>query len=125
MKDSMKDASTPIQELKDKIRQFCGEREWGQFHGPKDIAIGAVTESSELLEIFRFQSEEDCEKLLRDPAVRENIADEMADILFFLVRMSEKYNFDLSESFENKLVKNAQKYPVEKAKGSNKKYTSL
>jgi NTP pyrophosphatase (non-canonical NTP hydrolase) len=121
----MKDISTPIQDMKNKIREFCEERDWGAFHGPKDLAIGAVTESSELLEIFRFQSEAECEKLLQDPIARESIADEMADVLFFLVRMSEKYNFDLSHAFERKLEKNAKKYPIEKAKGSNKKYTSL
>ena len=121
----LKDGATPLQNLKDLTRQFCDEREWGPFHGPKDIAIGAVTESSELLEIFRFQSETECEKMLLDPAVRENIADEMADILFFLVRMSEKYNFDLTEAFESKLAKNAKKYPLEKSRGSNKKYTSF
>jgi NTP pyrophosphatase (non-canonical NTP hydrolase) len=121
---AMNDSSTPIQELKDKIREFCKEREWGEFHGPKDLAIGAVTESSELLEIFRFQSEAQCEQMLRDPVARQNIADEMADVLFFLARMSEKYEFDLSRAFEEKLEKTAKKYPVDKSKGSNKKYTA-
>lgn len=121
----MKDQEITFQELKDQIRQFCQERDWGAFHGPKDLAIGAVTESAELLEIFRFQSDERSEELLKDPTVRQNVADEMADVLFFLLRLSERYNFDLSESFLNKMKKNAIKYPVEKSKGSNKKYTEL
>lgn len=119
----MSDKNTSIEELKTKIAAFCTEREWDAFHEIKDLAIGAVTESSELLEIFRFISEEKCEEMLKDPQARIAIGDELADVLFFILRIAEKYNFDMSEVFNAKLEKNAQKYPVEKAKGSNKKYT--
>lgn len=117
------DRDTKIEDLKDLLRQFCEEREWDQFHSIKDLAIGAVTESSELLEIFRFQSEEQISSLLSQASTREMVADELADVFFFVLRIAQKYQFDLSESFRRKMQKNAQKYPVEKARGQNTKYT--
>ena len=93
----------PIEDLKKTTRQFCEEREWDQFHNIKDLAIGAVTESAELLEVFRFQSEKQIEELLKQPAQREAISDELADVLFFLLRISQKYDFDLSDAFDKKL----------------------
>ena len=119
------DQDTKIEVLKDATRQFCEEREWDQFHTIKDLAIGAVTESAELLEVFRFQSEKQIEELLKQPAQREAISDELADVLFFLLRISQKYDFDLSDAFLKKLQKNKTKYPIEKAKGQNTKYTNL
>ncbi len=117
------DHATKIDELKNATRHFCEEREWDQFHGIKDLAIGAATESAELLEIFRFQSDTQIENLLNDPEKREAISDELADVFFFLLRISQKYDFDLSAAFDKKLEKNRVKYPVEKAKGQNTKYT--
>lgn len=119
------DGTTTIEELKNRIRDFCLERDWGQFHGAKDLAIGAATESAELLEIFRFLSEEQVEALMKDETQRVAVQDELADVLFFLLRFSEKYQIDLSESFFDKMQKNARKYPVEKAKGQNTKYNEL
>ncbi len=119
------DQDTKIEDLKKTTRQFCEEREWDQFHNIKDLAIGAVTESAELLEVFRFQSEKQIEELLKQPAQREAISDELADVLFFLLRISQKYDFDLSDAFVKKLQKNKAKYPVEKAKGQNTKYTDF
>lgn len=119
------DQSTKIQDLKDVIRDFCQARNWGEYHSPKDLAIGASTESAELLELFRFLSEQESLDLLEDKKSREKISDEIADVLFFLLRFSEKYDFDLAQCFFDKMKKNAQKYPVSKSKGSNKKYTEL
>lgn len=117
------DQDTKIEDLKKVIQQFCEEREWDGFHSIKDLAIGASTESAELLEIFRFQSEEQIAKLLQASQSRQEIADELSDVFFFVLRIAQKYNFDLSQSFLNKMQKNAAKYPVEKARGSNTKYT--
>jgi len=120
------DSKTTLAELKSDIEKFCTEREWDQFHLPIDLDIGAATESAELLEIFRFKSEDECHCLLKDDkALRQEVGDELADVLFFVVRIAQKYNFDLSEIFAGKMAKNRAKYPVEKSKGSNKKYTQL
>lgn len=119
------DTFTTVQELKNEIRNFCKERDWGQYHSPKDLAIGASTESAELLELFRFLSDQQSLDLLDRLETRQMIADEIADVLFFVLRFSEKYDFDLSQIFREKMQKNAKKYPVEKARSSNKKYTEL
>ena len=120
------DTETTLATLKAEIKNFCEERDWDQFHGAKDLAIGVATEAAELLEIFRFRTAEECDRAIRDSAVdRQKIADEIADVLFFVARLAQKYDFDLSEIFSAKLAKNRAKYPVEKARGSNKKYTEL
>ena len=119
------DPTTNFHELKETIKKFCEERDWDQYHNPKDLAIGIITEASELLEHFLWKSEDEVKNLFDDPAKREEIEDEMADVLYFLLRLSQKYNIDLSDALLKKIRKNAEKYPIEKAKGSNKKYTEL
>lgn len=116
------DRDTKIEELKKNIQEFCEERDWDQFHSIKDLAIGAVTECSELLEIFRFQSEAQIAELLKNSNKREEIADELADVFFFILRISQKYEFDLSTAVDKKMQKNRKKYPIDKAKGQNIKY---
>lgn len=107
------------------IDEFCRARDWDQFHEVKDLAIGLVTEGSELLEIFRFRSREECEALFQDVKKREEVEDEMADVFFFLLRISSRYQVDLLQALERKMKKNAAKYPVEKSRGSNRKYDEL
>lgn len=116
------DDKTNVHELKEKIKKFCEDREWGQFHGAKDLAIGITTESSELLEHFRFKSEREIEEMFKNTGKREHISEEMADVLYFLLRLAQKYNIDLTTGLNKKIKKNEEKYPIEKAKGSNKKY---
>ena len=116
------DHDTKIEDLKKEIQVFCQERDWDRFHNIKELAIGASTESAELLEIFRFQTDEQIENLLLAPESRQKIADELADVLFFVLRISQKYGFDLSQSFSAKMEKNRLKYPIEKARGKNTKY---
>jgi len=120
-----KDSETKIHELKEIIKKHCEERDWDQFHNAKELAIALSIEASELLEHFRFKTWEEVDSLFKDPKKKEGIGDEMADVLYFLTRLSQKYNIDLSEAFERKMKENARKYPVEKAKGSNKKYNEL
>lgn len=119
------DSKTNLNELKEKVKLFCEERDWDQYHGPKDLAIGIITEASELLEHFRFKTEDQSKKLFIESKTRKALADEIADILFFILRLSQRYNVDLSSSLSSKMRENEQKYPVHKSKGSNKKYTEL
>lgn len=119
----MKDDLTTISLLKNKVKKFCKEREWDKFHTAKDLAIGIVTEASELLEIFRFKNKDDEIKIMLQK--REKVEEELADILYFILRFSEKYDIDLSSALIKKLEINEKRYPVEKSKGVNKKYDEL
>lgn len=109
------DAQTSIEEVKMLIQKFCEERDWDRYHGPKDLAIGLVTESSELLEIFRFVNDEKARQMLESPEQRQRMADELADSLYFILRFAQMFDFDLSKCVRDKLVKNAAKYPVGRA----------
>ncbi len=115
----MADVDRNIEELKSKVKEFCEARDWDQYHSAKDLSIGLSTEAAELLEIFRFRSEAEEREVLQKSRVE--ISEELADCLFFILRFAQKYNFDLDESFQNKMKKNAERYTVEKAKGSNEK----
>ena len=119
------DTKTNIHELKEKVKKFCEARDWDQYHGAKDLAISIITESSELLEHFRFKSKEEVEELFKNPKKRQEIGEEMADILYFLLRLSQRYDIDLSTELNRKLDINEKRYPVDKIKGSNKKYTEI
>lgn len=105
------DADARVDQLKSWVKDFCDARDWERYHTPKDLAIGLVTEASELLEIFRFISEQKVNDLIQQPEQRAAIADELADSLFFILRFSELYKFDLSQVLQQKLIKNAKKYP--------------
>jgi NTP pyrophosphatase (non-canonical NTP hydrolase) len=118
-------ASMTLDKLKSTVQAFCEARDWDQFHSPKDLAIGVITEAAELLECFRFQSDEQALTLLSDPCVKEEIEDEIADVLFFLLRFSQRFDVDLTKALLRKIEKSERKYPVEKAKGRNTKYTKL
>ena len=121
----MNDANTTIDQLKEQVKKYCEERDWDKYHNLKDLAIGVITEASELLEHFRFKSEKEMQEMLNNTNKREEISEEMADTLYFIVRMSQKYNIDLSSAFERKMRKNRKNYPIDKARGSNKKYSEL
>ncbi|MDO5406636.1 MAG: nucleotide pyrophosphohydrolase [Eubacteriales bacterium] len=108
-----------------KVQKFCEERDWDQFHNPKDLAIGISTEANELLDIFRFKSGSQMRELFADREKREHVEEEIADTLFFVLRFAQMNDIDLAEALDRKLEKNAEKYPVEKAKGNNGKYTEL
>ncbi len=118
------DKETNIHELKEKIKSFCEDRDWDQFHNAKELAIGIVTEASELLQHFRFKSEKQVNEMFKSEKKQE-ITEEIADILYFTLRLAERYNIDLTTELNKKMEKNKEKYPIDKAKGSNKKYTEF
>lgn len=111
-----------LQELQQLIRQFCEERDWNQFHTPKDLAIGISTEAAELLDIFRFKSEIQIQQLLEQPASRKEIEHELADVFFFVLRFADRNGVDLQQALQTKMQLNSEKYPVATSRGSNKKY---
>jgi NTP pyrophosphatase (non-canonical NTP hydrolase) len=108
-------------ELRRLVQEFCAAREWDPFHGPKDLAIGLVTEAAELLELFRFQSESQCQAMVGSLEARAAIGAELADSLFFILRFADRFDFDLPSEFRKKMALNEAKYPVEKFRGNNQK----
>jgi NTP pyrophosphatase (non-canonical NTP hydrolase) len=121
----MSDDVTNISHLKEKIKDFCTARDWDQFHDAKELAIALSIEASELLEHFRWIGREEVNSKFDVPEKREEIEDELADILTFVLRIAQMYDIDLSKSFDRKLGKNNEKYSVDKCKGLCKKYTEL
>lgn len=114
-----------LQKMIEKVQRFCEERDWDQFHNPKDLAIGISTEANELLDIFRFQSDGQMREIFADEKKRRRVEEELADTLFFILRFAQMNDIDLERVLDEKILKNAQKYPVEKIKGKNLKYTEL
>lgn len=118
------DNENTIDMLKNIVGEFCDERDWSQFHNPKDLAIGISTEAGELLDLFRFKSEEQIKNIMNGKK-REQVNDELADILYFVLRFAQMNDIDLATELKRKVEKNGLKYPVEKAKGCNEKYKDL
>jgi dCTP diphosphatase len=113
----------PIEGLHDKLRQFAAERDWDQFHSPKNLAMALSVEAAELLEHFQWLS--DAESAALVPEKRAKMREELADVLLYLIRLADKLDIDLATAAADKLNVNAQKYPVQKARGSSKKYTEF
>ena len=113
----------PIQDLRNKLRQFAAERDWDQFHSPKNLAMALSVEAAELLEHFQWLSDADSAALA--PEKHAKVREELADVLLYLIRLADKLDIDLATAATDKLNINAKKYPVLKARGSNKKYTEL
>jgi len=110
-------------QLIQKIIDFRDERDWKQFHRPKDLAISLCLEASELLELFQWKNGNEVDNLIEDN--KDRIAEELADVFYWVLLMSHEVHIDIVEAFNKKMLKNEKKYPVEKAKGSSKKYDKL
>lgn len=112
-----------ITEITGKIRQFRDERDWMQFHNPKELATAIAIEAAELQEIFLWKDYPACEAAVLETP--EAVADEIADVAIYLFELANNLGLTLGEVMLAKMQKNAEKYPVEKARGSNRKYTEL
>ncbi|MSP10694.1 MAG: nucleotide pyrophosphohydrolase [Pelagibacteraceae bacterium] len=107
-----------LKKINQKIESFVKVRNWDQFHSPKNLSMALSVEASELVEIFQWLKESDIKKV-----DKQKVADEIADIFFYLVRISKKMNIDIEKSFYKKMLKNVKKYPIKLSKGkSNKRY---
>ena len=112
-----------LDKIQTRIREFRDERDWMQFHNPKNLAISLVLEATEVLEHFQWKSPEQSEAHAVE--ARDEIADEIADVAVYLIELADNLGIDLEQAILGKLDKNSAKYPVEKAKGNSKKYTEL
>jgi len=115
--------SAEILELQASLRAFSSEREWDQFHSPKNLATALSVEAAELLEHFQWLTEDQSRSVPDDK--REAIAEEIADVFLYLLQLSDKLGIDLVQAAQKKMQTNAIKYPVERAKGKSKKYSEL
>jgi dCTP diphosphatase len=116
-------SETTIEELIRLATRFRDEREWRQFHTPKELAIQLMLESAELLELMQWKNGGELIAQLENR--REEVADELADVMHSVVLIADEMGIDLGDAFKQKMRKNAAKYPVEKARGSSKKYDQL
>jgi NTP pyrophosphatase (non-canonical NTP hydrolase) len=114
-----------MEDLVQAVLRFRDERDWQQFHNPKDLAISVTLEAAELLEHFQWKRPEEVGALLADAASRRQVGEEMADVLILLISLADAVGIDLAEAARSKLAENARKYPVERARGSARKYDQL
>jgi len=112
-----------LDNLKLAMRKFADERDWNQFHSPKNLAMALSGEAGELIECFQWLTEEQSSNLT--DIQRAAVADEIADVQLYLIRLADKLNMDIAQECQRKILHNADKYPVNKAMGSAKKYTDL
>ena len=110
-----------LNQLQGYLRQFAKDRDWDQFHSPKNLSMALSVEVSELLENFQWLTEEQSYTL--DQRQRAAVADEIADVQMYLARLADKLDINIGEAIGQKIVKNEDKYPAELVKGSSKKYT--
>lgn len=114
-----------LQELRELVLRFRDERDWAQFHTPKDLALGLQIEAAELAELFLWKDRAQASESMGDAAFREQLADELADVQTFLLYLADAAEIDLADAVRVKVEKNALKYPVDQARGSAKKYDEL
>lgn len=112
-----------IEELQKIIRKFVDDRDWDQFHNLKDLAISLNLEAAEVLEHFQWKTEAEMDTHITNK--RDEVGEELADVLYWILLLANKANVDLADAFTKKMHKNTLKYPVDKAKGNHKKYTEL
>ncbi|MBC2601059.1 nucleotide pyrophosphohydrolase [Puniceicoccus vermicola] len=121
----MKDNETRLLEIKERVLAFARERDWEQFHSPKNLSMAIAAESGELLEHFLWMESADSRKIANDPEKIAKIREELADIVIYAIEFANMTDTDLAETIEKKMSHNAAKYPVDKARGRSDKYTEL
>ena len=112
-----------LEQLRESVEKFAAERDWNQFHTPKNLSMALAGEAGELLEVFQWLTAEQSQNL--DSAGKERAAEEMADVLIYLVRLADKLDIDLVAAAQNKVRLNEERYPVDKAKGNARKYSEF
>lgn len=110
-----------LSQLADRLRRFTAERDWEQFHSPKNLAMALSVEAGELLELFQWLTEEQSAELT--PEVRAQVAEEIADVQIYLVRLADRLGVDIQAAVDAKLRSNEARYPADRVKGSSRKYS--
>ena len=121
----MNDATTTTAELKARVLAFVRERDWEQFHAPKNLSMALAAEAGELMEHFLWATPEQSHAIVQDPVKRAKIAEELADVVIYALEFANMTQLDVAAAIESKMAANAKKYPVEKARGRSEKYDEL
>ena len=121
----MTDSSTTLADLKARVLAFARERDWEQFHAPKNLSMALAAEAGELMEHFLWATPEQSQAVARDAAKRGKIEDELADVVIYSLEFANITGMDVAAAIERKMAENAKKYPVEKSRGRSDKYTDL
>lgn len=119
------DKGTTLSELKNRIKKFIDDRDWGKYHNPKDIAVSITIEASELLELFQWVKDEELEKIINNPKKVAKIEEELADVTIYCFDLANACNIDIAQAVAKKIKQNEDKYPTEKVKGNYIKYSEL
>jgi NTP pyrophosphatase (non-canonical NTP hydrolase) len=122
---SMTDAKTTVAELRARVLAFVHERDWEQFHSPKNLSMALAAESGELMEHFLWSDSPASQAVAQDPKKRPAIEAEIADVVIYALEFANICGIDLAAAIETKMAANAKKYPIEKARGRSDKYTEL
>ncbi len=121
----MTDAATTTAELKARVLAFARERDWEQFHAPKNLSMALAAEAGELMEHFLWATPEQSQVVVRDAVKRRKIEDELADVVIYALEFANMTGIDVATAIERKMAENAKKYPVEKSRGRSDKYNEL
>ena len=122
---ALTDSATTLADLKARVLAFVRERDWEQFHSPKNLSMALAAETGELMEHFLWATPEQSRAIASEPAKRSKIADELADVVIYALEFANITGLDVAAAIEAKMAANAKKYPVEKARGRSDKYTEL
>jgi NTP pyrophosphatase (non-canonical NTP hydrolase) len=123
--NALSDSITTLAELKARVLAFAREREWEQFHAPKNLSMALAAEAGELMEHFLWSTPEASRAVARDGERRKKIEEELADVVIYALEFANMTGMDVAAVIEAKMSANAKKYPVEKARGRSDKYTEL
>ncbi len=121
----MNDAETSFAEIKAKILAFAKERDWEQFHSPKNLTMAIATEASELMEHFLWETTDSSSEIVERPELRAKVEEELSDVIIYALEFANIAKIDVAAAIESKMAQNAQKYPIDKAFGRSTKYTDL
>lgn len=122
---ALTDTATTLAEIKSRVLAFARERDWEQFHAPKNLSMALAAEAAELMEHFLWATPEASRTIAREPAKRSRIEEELADVVIYALEFANMTDIDVAGAIERKMAANAAKYPVEKARGRAEKYTEL
>ena len=122
---ALSDSSTTLAEIKTRVLAFARERDWEQFHAPKNLSMALAAEAGELMEHFLWAEPEASRTIAQDAAKRKKIEEELADVVIYALEFANMTGIDVAAAIETKMAANAAKYPVEKARGRSDKYTEL
>ena len=113
----MDDTSTTITDLRNFVEDFVQERDWSQFHNAKNLSMALSIEAGELMDIFKWNTNEECERIMSEKKARQEATDEIADVMIYALAFANRNDINIADSIDQKMIKNREKYPADKFKG--------